>query len=212
MTFPLIGIEGRDASGKATLTASLTKRLSEHYGHAESFSFPAYGTKVGALLLSHLKGEWSVPDTDADPAANMRVRQTLMTVNRLEVQARIAAALLRGAVVLDRWVLSSLAYGVVEGLNPDWILSISATLLRPDLWLLLDVDSATPAARRPPRDLNESDVGKMERVRVAYLEIFSSHGLTSPIGLTPRAILDASQPADRVFDAAWGIVSAHCLG
>ena len=241
--FPLIAIEGVDASGKATTTEYVTRLLSEEYGHAQSFSFPAYNTPSGLLLAGHLRGDWRCTETPMDgrdpsipidAVDNMIVRQSLMTINRAELQAEIEAALELGPVVLDRWYASSLAYGVAEGLNPDWIRRISSVLLEPDAWILLDVDPEIAMKRRPTaRDANERDFAKLHRVRRAYLELFAggeegarlalpnrprpSDALRSvrpriPSGKTVNwYVVDAELPQHIVRDTVWSIATYAVL-
>jgi dTMP kinase len=127
-----------------------------------------------------------------------------MTVNRLEVQPAIAEALGRGPVVLDRWYASSLAYGAAEGLDAAWLATISATLLEPDLTIWLDVDPVVAAARRPARDLNESDLDKQRRARAAYQQLFMA-------GRERWVRIDASAPLREVCGAATKAILAHVV-
>lgn len=213
----LIAVEGIDASGKATLVAALTKRLSEMgRGTASSFAFPAYNTPSGRLLREHLMGEWyassgqSVKDDAIDWQAerhqgDLMVRQALMIVNRHELQPEIEAALLRGPVVLDRWEESSHTHGAVEGVDPQWTRRASATLLKPDLNLLLDVDPAVSMRRRAARDLNECDAAKLRAVREVYRARWeNARAAGSPLCWVT---IDASQSAEAVLADA---LSAYC--
>jgi len=204
---PLVCIEGTDAAGKATVSAYLAAQLG-----ATLFSFPAYGTPLGGDISKILRGDLALATrigpghysiaADLQHAAAMRLRQSAMTVNRLEVQPAIVEALGRGPVVLDRWYASSMAYGAAEGLDPAWVAAVSATLLVPDLTIWLDVDPEIAAARRPARDLNEADLNKQRRAREAYRRLHT--------GAAPRESwgrVDASAPADLVCAAAMKAVA-----
>lgn len=204
---PLICVEGTDAAGKATVSAYLAAQLG-----ATLFSFPAYGTPLGGDVAQLLRGDLALATrigpghySTHEPhyAAAMRLRQAAMTMNRLEVQPAIVEALGRGPVVLDRWYASSMAYGAAEGLDPAWLATVSATLLVPDLTIWLDVDPEVAAARRPARDLNESDLDKQRRAREAYQRLCgpgASHHAHDKIRRWVR--VDASAPADLVCAAA----------
>ena len=186
---------------------------------------------VGGTWSRPIDGHSSIP---IDAVDNMIVRQSLMTINRAELQAEIEAALELGPVVLDRWYASSLAYGVAEGLNPDWIRRISSVLLEPDAWILLDVDPEIAMKRRPTaRDANERDFAKLHRVRRAYLELFAggeegarlalpnrprpSDALRSvrpriPSGKTVNwYVVDAELPQHIVRDTVWSIATYAVL-
>lgn len=204
---PLICVEGTDAAGKATVSAYLAAQLG-----ATLFSFPAYGTPLGGDISEILRGKlalatWIGPGHycvfESEDSAR-RIRQAAMTVNRLEVQPAIVEALKHGPVVLDRWYASSMAYGATEGLDPAWIVTVSATLLVPDLTIWLDVDPEIAATRRPARDLNEADLNKQRRAREAYRRLYAD------AALTPRehwVRVDASAPADLVCAAAMKAVA-----
>jgi thymidylate kinase len=206
MIYPLIAIDGGDAAGKATLTRGLAALLAAHYSaeygepiECATFSLPAYDAPTGEVLRRHLRGEWSVGGSSGE---DMIVRQALMTHNRVEIQREIVEALRRGPVVLDRWYGASIAYGVAEGLDPSYLYRISAPLLRPSLWIYLDVDPREAAKRREaPRDLNESDFAKLDRARAAYREHMGKHPL-----LSPCFTVDAARTADEVLSIVWAHV------
>jgi len=44
-------------------------------------------------------------------------------------------------IILDRWTLSSIAYGLASGLDEDFIQSLNEGLLEPDVWLVFLNDS-----------------------------------------------------------------------
>ena len=205
---PLICFEGLDASGKATMSAYAAEVLK-----GVVFSFPAYDTPTGKLLLEHLKGEVEMVGVTPFPPPcrgsrftdhNMLVRQSLMTVNRYEAQVRLLHALNTSPVVLDRYWLSSLVYGEAEGLDTEWIVEISSTLLKPDLTIVLDIPVCAVGQRRPQaRDKNETDLDKLQRVRDLYR---ASNGYTHQ---NHTVILDADRPLDVVKNAVYNLINCN---
>ena len=186
---PFIVIEGNDATGKASVASFLGESLA-----AEVISFPRYASTSGHAVLSNLQGHWrcdvsealfvaanSSDSTAADAAAYMAVarphgmplgavvRQAIMTANRCEAHKALLAALARGMVVGDRYTLSSLVYGVAEGLTPEYITNLSAPLLVPDLTIVLDMPPELTSVRRPQaRDANELNLPLLRATRKGY--------------------------------------------
>lgn len=184
-----IAIEGNDASGKASVAKFVGEALC-----AEVLSFPRYQLTSGQAVLANLQQLWrpSVSDelfkaataegaTEGVAAAYMAVarphgmplgaivRQALMTANRCEAHSALLAALRRGRVVADRYALSSLVYGVAEGLTPEYIRNLSAPLLVPDLTVVLDIPPELTSARRPQaRDANETNLALLRETRKGY--------------------------------------------
>lgn len=170
----IIAVCGCDASGKATQTKLLAKKL-----NATRFEFPSYATPAGQAILGNLKGEWAasrlVRDVYGQPDSklNALVLQSLMTINRFEMLPQILEAAEHGHVIFDRYYVSALVYGGLDGLDRAWIERIQAPLPEPDLWILLDVPVEEGFRRRPERrDRYEQDREYLERVRGAYQQIF----------------------------------------
>lgn len=216
----IICIEGGDACGKATQSKILAERLG-----AARFSFPDYETPAGAAILSNLKGEWSAcGDHESGeglatwPGTNAMVLQSLMATNRLERGADLRKASARGPVVLDRYDASSIVYGGLDGLDPKWCAAVNEQLpVRPDLYILLDAPVDEGFRRRPERrDRYEKDRAFLEKVRVAYLQLFTDRqlarvrsldewpaifgkGATTEVG-TPWRVVDAVGTIDEVAE------------
>lgn len=189
---PLICVEGIDCSGKFTIATYIADLLG-----GEVVSFPRYRTATGKLLLAHLKGEWGAIsttmcgewtlDAPCQSLADMMVRQALMSVNRYEAQGELLAKLEERPVVLDRYSLSSEAYGAAEGLDPAWLRAIGEPLLKSDLTIILDLPPELVAQRRPQaRDRNERDLAKLRAARERYQTIFAEREGVE--------IVDASEP------------------
>lgn len=201
----IFAIEGIDASGKATQS----KLLAEHLG-AELFTFPDYTTPAGKVILSHLKGEWLAAGLSRHNdgmglsyvkpywpyQADRLVLQSLMATNRLELGARLRAAASRKHVVCDRYDVSGLVYGTLDGVDRDWLVQINAQMpVTPDVRILIDITVEESFRRRPERrDAYELDRGYLEKVRALYVEIFKAQFE----GGTPWYIVDGMQPVDDV--------------
>ncbi len=179
---PFIVIEGNDATGKASVASFLGESLS-----AEVISFPVYESPTGQALRAHLRRDWkaTVPPRLCDQSVsagdflavtrpngmplNALVRQALMTANRCEAHKALLAALARGTVVGDRYTLSSLVYGVAEGMTPEYITNLSAPLLVPNLTVVLDMPPELTSVRRPQaRDANELNLPLLRATRKGY--------------------------------------------
>ena len=202
----IVVLTGGDASGKATQSKILAKRLG-----ATLFSFPNYGSTVGKAILGNLQGSWEIHrDSNADhhegcykvPEVNALVLQSLMNTNRIERMGDLKAAAARGHVVLDRFEIDALVYGALDGLEPAWLEGINAQLpVKPDLYILLDVPVDEGFKRRPQRrDRYESSVKRMEDVRVAYLKMFNEKQQERVEAVGSHAVRELPGPIWRVVD------------
>jgi len=157
----LIAFEGLDQSGKETQATRLANRLTARGRLVSLAAFPDRSTPIGAEIERALRGQ---REYRAD------VMQLLYVANRYEWKPAIAAMLAEGrAVICDRYLASSVAYGEAQGLDPDWLFDIQRLLPQADLTLLLDIAPATAVQRkRANRDRFESDLELLERVRRSY--------------------------------------------
>lgn len=173
----VVAIEGQDSAGKATHSKLLAEKLG-----GTRFSFPNYASPTGQAIQGHLKKHWSVQCAPGSVYANLEDRvdafvfQSLQTVNRIEAIPRIVEAMERGSVVFDRYTASQEVYGVLDGLDREWLRRISNPLPEPDVWILLDIPVEEGFRRRPERrDRYEVDRNFMEKVRQGYLRLFGEH-------------------------------------
>ena len=157
----LVAFEGLDQSGKQTQAEALMRHFREAGQPCRLLSFPDYATPIGAEIGRGLHGE---REYGAD------VMQLLYVANRHEKRPEIVSALNDGvAIVCDRYIASSIAYGEAHGLDAAWLDEIQRFLPRPDLCLLLDIAPETAAARKKTgRDRYESDLALLSRVRQSY--------------------------------------------
>lgn len=158
----LIALEGLDQSGKETQARLLRDYLRGGGRKARVVSFPDYGTAIGEEIARALQGEREYgPD----------VMQLLYIANRHErrpdLERWLAADI---ALVCDRYVASSVAYGEAQGLEPAWLVDLQRFLPSPDLTILLDIAPETATGRKAvDRDRYEADLALQGRVRESYL-------------------------------------------
>ncbi len=182
-----ITLEGVDGCGKSTLAKSL-KSYFESKGREVVLTREPRG-KIRELLLNSKE----LPD-----AAEL----LLMEASRNEhTETLIKPALSENKIVIcDRYFDSTTAYqGCARGLKSDIIevLNNFATGgLKPDLTLLLDIDAETGLGRQEGVDrISASGLAFMEKVRRGYLE-------TAAKEPERIAVIDASEPKEKVFDEA----------
>ena len=158
----LIAIEGLDQSGKATQAQLLRDQLRQGGTRAWLVSFPDYGTSIGEEIARALQGE-----REYGP----EVMQLLYIANRYERKADLERWLDGGlAVVCDRYVASSIAYGEAQGLDVDWLTQTQRFLPVSDLTILLDIAPELAVERKAKgRDRYERDLSLLGRVRDSYV-------------------------------------------
>ena len=158
----LIAIEGLDQSGKETQARLLRDRIRAAGYKARVVSFPDYGTAIGEEIARALQGE-----REYGP----EVMQLLYIANRYERRPDLDRWQAAGiALVCDRYVASSVAYGEAHGLDPAWLAELQRFLPQPDLTILLDIAPATSLGRKAVgRDRYEDDLALQDRVRESYL-------------------------------------------
>ncbi len=189
----LVAFEGIDACGKSTQIELLKKAaLLLFQGGCQVFSYPNYLTDTGKKILQLLK----------DPNRDPLVLQCLMTVNRYEEQFLVEEALSSGTlVILDRYWLSGLVYGVADGLPPGWLHQIHAQLLAPDHWFVLDISVAESFRRRPVRD--EDYEGNKERLLLAR-HLYAGRGSTLP----NRYLLDGEDSIQAIHEQILKVIGS----
>ncbi len=165
----IISIEGIDQSGKSTQTKLLIDKLKEQGHQVESISFPNYSTAVGREIEAFLAGERFY---------NVQTRHMLLSVNRWEHKDEIENWINNNKmVVLNRYSGSNYAYGVVQGLDLDWLLNLEKGLPAPDLTVLIDLSPETSIERKTSdRDLHEQNQEFLGKVRQEYLKMAEQWG------------------------------------
>ena len=167
----LIDVEGIDAVGKKTQSASLVSWLRSRGVSTGATSFPDYGTVIGREIRSFLAG---------DRPYSAEVGHMLYAVNRWEKKPDLDAKLAESdAVVVNRYSASNYAYGVARGLSLDWLVGLEEGLPKAELVLVLDAPAAELAFRRGPnKDSYERNTALQEKVREVYLDLARRMGWT----------------------------------
>ena len=180
----LIVFEGLDQSGKQTQAELLRDFLVSQGRGVELISFPDYSTAIGKEIERGLHG-------GRDYAAD--VMQLLYVANRYERRPQIEQWLDRGtAVVCDRYLASSIAYGEAQGLDAEWLREIQRFLPQPDVTILLDIAPETAARRKAAgRDRYERDLALLSRVRDSYLRQAAAGGWLRLDGARPKDVVAA---------------------
>jgi len=167
----LIAIEGIDQAGKRTQANLLAVRLRRIGRPVSVWSFPDYGTPVGKMLRAYLRGSVRL---------DLHTIHLLYAANKWEVADKLMRRLEHGEVIIaNRYAPSNLAYGIAHGLPHDWLVSLEKGLPRSDLVVVLDISSRTSLTRKHQRrDVHESDLQYLNRVRRAYRSLAKKHDWT----------------------------------
>jgi dTMP kinase len=190
----LIAFEGGEACGKSTQAARLAGRLGALLTREPGGTW--LGEHLRTLLLDH------TGDIDG------RAEALLMAAARAQHVAEVIGPALGAGrhVVTDRFTGSSLAYqGVGRGLGVTEVASLSTFAtggLEPDLTVLLEVPSATAAARlaaRPRGDRIEAAGAEFhEAVTAAYQALAAADDRWVAV--------DAGGTVEEVEDVIWRLV------
>jgi len=147
-------IEGIDGAGTTTQSALLATRLRKSGVTVRTTREPSDGP-IGTLIRQVLTGRVVVPGGLAPGWATMAL---LFAADRMDhVESEIEPFIASGGVIIsDRYDASSLAYqSVVSGRSDtsavDWIRSLNAHALRPDLTIVIDLPADVAAVRRESR-------------------------------------------------------------
>ena len=188
-----ITLEGGDGSGKSTQAELLREWLADQ-GRTVVRTREPGGTEVGIEvreIVLHHRG-------DIAP----RAEALLYAADRAHhVATVVRPALERGDVVIqDRYIDSSVAYqGAGRVLDPEAVRDLSEWAtegLRPDLTVLLDLDSETARGRlvgaRTRYDRLEAEASEFhDRVRSAYLALAEAEP-------GRFLVVDASRPVEEI--------------
>ena len=192
-----LSIEGGSGAGKTSLARRIAAALAAEGASVVRTRDPG-GTRVGQTIRELLLHQLRPLCPEAEVALFFADRaQTL--------HEGIEPALEAGeTVVADRFTDSTLAYqGGGRGISRDLILAVDRAItggVRPDLTLLLDLPAEVGLARLGQPDRIEREAVEFhERVRREFLRIADENP-------DRVRVLDATDPPDEVFDAAWNVV------
>lgn len=173
----VIALEGQDGTGKSTVINAITGYFDEmglDYINAREPGSTDIGEKIRDILADK---------TNKD--MDYHTEALLFAASRSELYDKVIKPNVRKgtSVILDRFLLSSLAYqGIVRGLGVDEVMKINDFFLegfRPDLTILMDLDAKKSYERL--KKLGELDriesLGEdfQEKVHLAYLKLYEEN-------------------------------------
>lgn len=173
----VIALEGQDGTGKSTVINTITGYFDEmglDYINAREPGSTEIGEKIRDILADK-----------ANKDMDYHTEALLFAASRSELYDKVIKPNVRKgtSVILDRFLLSSLAYqGIVRGLGVDEVMKINDFFLegfRPDLTILMDMDAKKSYERL--KKLGELDriesLGEdfQEKVHLAYLKLYEEN-------------------------------------
>ncbi len=138
----LVQIEGTDRVGKTTVAAELEKMLKSKFSRVKVQPFPYRKTEIGTIIdkMLHMKKfKWH----------EAVIFQLLQTANRLEFYEEIKEweSDNNAVLIFDRYVLSGLVYGKLDGVPLDFLLELQLLLPPPQLTVILTADEPSLSRR-----------------------------------------------------------------
>lgn len=161
----IIVFEGIDQSGKGTQSKLFADRLKKAGYDVEYMHFHDTETPLGKEIQLFLEGKRNYSPL---------VRQLLFAANRYERHEDIKTMVKeKDFIIIDRYIPSGLAYGVVNKIDLNWMLQMESMLCQPDIVVLIDVSSKISKQRKSEenRDVYEKDLVFLGKVREAYLSL-----------------------------------------
>lgn len=175
----IVAFEGINRSGKSTQLRRAYVALQEVGVRVAALKFPARQTPIGQLICEFFTGR-----CDLDPL----VLQYLLEANKLELQAEIKRLADGGheMLLIDRYLLSGVAYGIARGIPFEQIKALQAPLTKPTFTFLFDLPADEALARsQAVTERDEQDVEQLHKVR----RLFQKYAY------------DRYAPADVIIDA-----------
>jgi dTMP kinase len=193
MAGSFIVFEGPDGSGTTRQSHFLAERMrTEGYDvlHTAEPTDGSFGAEVRSLLHTE-------PMPPADSV------QLLFCADRAQhVQELIEPALKSGKVVIsDRYILSTLIYGVATGLDEQWLKDINRTFPSPDLTIITLPPLEVCLERLGTRESNDQFENALfqKRIYEGYRNVED-----------PATIFaDTSDEKEKVAESIWGKVQEH---
>lgn len=183
-----------DQSGKTVQSNMLTDRLLKTGIQVKMFSFPDYTTDIGLQIRECL---------DADTVEPRQIH-TLLAKNRKESLPRIQQALdTSDMIIMNRYCESNIIYGIVNGLDVEWLESLDSDMPKSDMVILLDIPAKESFKRKRQRDTFETNLEFMEKIVSKYKTYAKQNGWH---------IINGTARPNVVHDTIWNTVRPFLKG
>jgi dTMP kinase len=188
-------IEGLDGSGKTTQAALLAEKLEKNYSVLLTAE-PSHG-KIGRYIRESCLYENQRLPTEAEAL--------IFAADRIEhMYSEVKPALEAGKLVIcDRYIYSSLAYQGNSGLSLEWIKTINARALQPDICIFIDVPPEKVIKRLKRKKSVMETLETQQKVREVYLKYVEKAELVRVDGDK-----DKEQVAKELFKTVSGLIEA----
>ena len=194
----LVAFEGIDGAGKSTQVAALAATLSELGIDVLATREPTDGVWGRKIRQSALTGRL--------PA--QQELEAFIEDRREHLELEILPALRAGQVVIvDRYVLSTLAYQGARGFDPKELLSLNAFAPPADVCLVFDLEPELGLSRVNRRGGSADLFEKVDELRAAR-HIFTDPELLSAVARAHH-IVDAALPSAALAQRIALIVCRH---
>lgn len=168
----IIAFEGIDACGKETQAEMLVEWLREHKLAVLPESFPRYHEPIGQVIRQWLDGKVDITDEAVHMLYESDRQDFMELINWLDFENSRNSVPVCDYIVLDRYVLSNLAFGLAKSIDYEWLKQLQSKVRKPDLTFILDIEPETSVARRTQgRDKHEQDLDLLYKSRFAYLAL-----------------------------------------
>ncbi|MCL4388971.1 MAG: dTMP kinase [Candidatus Marsarchaeota archaeon] len=192
----LIAFEGLDGSGKTTQARLLFEKLSQSYSCILTKE-PTDGP-IGLFARDNMKSS-----TNKDTMENTLLMEAFFIADRIDhVNSVIKPGLESGKVVItDRYVLSTIAYGGVVGIDTNWLAELNKSFPIPDITFLMDIDTQAAMERLKTRATKPQVFENKEFLRVARY-IYKNEAQK----FKNSHVIDADRPQDAIAAEIFNIV------
>ena len=164
----LVQIEGTDGVGKTTVVNFLRKELDKENVKVRVLVFPSRETRIGSIIdemLKKRKFEWN----------EAVIFQLLQTANRLEFYKEIERWREKkdSVLILDRYVLSGLVYGKLDGVPYNSLMTLQLLLPPPQLNIVLTANRESLERRLKEKTQLEiyERIEKILKIQKEYMEV-----------------------------------------
>lgn len=188
-------IEGLDGSGKTTQAALLAEKFKKNFNVLLTAE-PSHG-KIGSFIRESCLYENQRLPTEAEAL--------IFAADRIEhMYSEVKPALDSGKLVIcDRYIYSSLAYQGNSGLSLEWIKTVNARALQPDIAIFIDVPPEKVIQRLQRKKSVMETLETQQKVREVYMKYVDKGELVRVDGDK-----DKEQVAEGLFKTVSGLIEA----